>query len=227
MLLGAIVGILMALTLPVVCCLVILRAREGVVPLVGAISAVAAVWLLSTSLLPPLRAIALALRLPPYWAWGMVTVLSTAQMAMILLVPKWIAAALPRIDGAGTVPGQWFTFVTRFVAGVALAQFALVLEAVFALVVSQLGSSGVIIYLWQPDDVPYLSAETLRQALHAAINVFVESTDAPATHTGLLPGLPLSMVVQTVAMGINIFVAIVVSPDEDNNNEQTESIGKP
>jgi len=227
MLLGAILGILMALTLPVVCCLIILRAREKGGPLVGAISAVVAVWLLSTSLLPPLRAIALALRLPPYWAWGVVAVLCTAQLAMILLVPRWIAAAHPKEDEPDPAPSQWFTFVTRFVAGMALAQFALVLEAVFALVVNQLGSTGLIIYLWQPDDAPYLSAEALRQALHAAINAFVESTDAPATHTGLLPGLPLSMVVQLVAMGINLFEAVAIPPDEDKNDEQTEPISKP
>lgn len=216
----------MILTLPVACCLVILRAREAGIATVSAISAVVAVWLLSTAVLPPLRAIVFALKQPPYWAWGLTATLCAAVMAMILLLPRWMAAGWVRIDGAESPLAQWFTCVTRMAASTLLLKSALSLEVIFALTVDRLSASGLIVYLSQPADVPNLSPETFLLIFNNSMHTFMESRDPPAMHAALLPGLALSGLAQMLAMAINLATALFGVCIEDEKDGQDKSVPK-
>lgn len=198
----------MALTPPVASCLVILQAQKEGRAIVGAICAVAAVWTISSTLLPPLRCLMFAAGKPPYWLLSSVSLMFASLLAILILLPQWIASAWPRSCGSESDFGAWVTLVTRLVAGLTILLCALALQVVFAKLVGELASSGLTFFLVVPDKNPGLTTDVLLQATRSSITAFVESPRQIVWEANRLPGLPFSMFVQTLALTTSLATSL-------------------
>lgn len=213
--------IALALTPPVVSCLVIVHAMKEARSMVPAISAVAATWTLSNAILPPIRSIALAFGDSSSWGIACVAVLCVSLLALTLLTPQWIFNVRPWIDKSTDID-RWLTFFTRAAATLFLATCLFSIEFVLARVICELASSGLIIYLVIPKQVQSLSPDLLSRAASDAIGNFFQAPGKIVWDASRIPGLAFSIMIQLAAMTINLASALyrALAPDEEKKVDQ-------
>jgi hypothetical protein len=199
--------IALALTPPVASCLVIVHATKEARSMVPAISAVAATWTLSNAFLPPIRSVAFAFGDSSSWGIGFVAVLCVSLLALTLLTPQWIFSVRPWIDKATEID-QWLTFFTRAAAMLLLAICLLSTEIVLGRVISELASSGLIIYLVIPEQVQTLPPDLLSRAASDAISSFFQAPGKIVADASRIPGLAFSIMIQIAAMTLTLASAM-------------------
>ena len=199
--------IALALTPPVVSCLIIVHTMKEARSMVPAISAVAATWTLSNAILPPIRSVAFAFGNSSGWGIACVAVLCLSLLALTLLTPQWIFSVRPWIDKATEID-QWLTFFTRAAAMLFLAICLFSIEFVLARVISELASSGLIIYLVIPEQVQTLPPDLLSQTANDAIMTFFQAPRQIVADASRIPGLAFSIIVQIAAMTLTLASAM-------------------
>ncbi len=210
--------IALALTPPVVSCLVIVHAMKEGRSMVPAISAIAATWTLSNAFLPPIRSVAFAFGNSSGWGIACVAVLCVSLLAMTLLTPQWIFSVRPWIDKSTDID-RWLTFFTRAAATLLLAICLFSVEFVLARVISELASSGFIVYLVVPEQAQSLSPAHLSLAASEAISAFVTSPGKIVLDAARIPGLAFSIVIQLAAMSITLASALYRALAQDQEEK--------
>lgn len=210
--------IAMALTPPVVSSLVIVHAMKEGRSIVAAISAVAAAWTLSNAMLPPIRSIVFAFGASSSCGVGCVAALCVASLSLTLITPPWIFSERPWIDESSDIK-PWLTFVTRVAATLSLASSLFSIQFVLASVISELVSSGLIIYLVIPGEAPSLSSAILSRVASHSISAFLEAPEKIASDALQLPGLAFCIMMQIAAMTINFSSALYRALDQDQEEK--------
>jgi hypothetical protein len=213
----------MALAPPIVSCLMVLQAKKEGRSLVGAIGAVAATWTLSGAIMPPLRGVVVGrtICLLDYWP-------SRHRLRDVAGHDARCSAVdrlFPSMDQRNRPHHRsWFTFLTRLMTGLVLVLFLLAVQVVFARAITELVSSGSIVYLILPDTDPPQSLEKLFQAGRRSVDAFLEAPGQIVSDARWLPGLAFSIMVQTVALTINLATALseTVNPGENQRADVDE-----
>lgn len=213
--------IALALTPPVASCLVIVHAMKETRSMVPAISAVAATWTLSNAISPPIRSVAFALGNSSGWGIACIAVLCVSLLALVLLTPQWIFSVRPWINKSTEID-QWVTFVTRAAAMLFQAICLFSIEFILARVISELVSSGLIIYLVIPEQVQSLSPDLLSRAASDAIKSIFQAPGKIVSDASRIPGLAFSIMIQIAAMTITLASAMyrALAQDQEEKVDQ-------